>query len=296
MEIITYTSTYTGVFNYDRFKDIKELFKSLDLSDNTIKDYIYRLNKFKDFINDNGLSEDILLKYKRFLKYSNFSTSTRNKYLITAKIFLNELKKNSQIKINTDIKLFRQDKKHKRTGLNSEEVKKIIEHLHTTQDTRLKALVSLLLYQGLRQIEIIRLNSEDLDLTTGTARIQGKGQDDKEIIYLHQETIKNLQEYIKQYKITSGALFRNNRGQRLTTRGLRFIVKEIFKQAGINKGLHGFRHFFTTELIKAYNGNIFEVMKYTRHRNIETLQVYNDNLNTLNNIQVFYDTFKDYQF
>jgi len=65
----------------------------------------------------------------------------------------------------------------------------------------------LLALQGLRQIEAVRLNVEDLDLVNGLAWIQGK--DDKELIHLHPETVRGLRNYIREVKIGSGVLFKS---------------------------------------------------------------------------------------
>lgn len=47
-----------------------------------------------------------------------------------------------------------------------------------------RVLFCLLALQGMRQIEIIRLNIEDISLVHKKAFVQGKGSDDKESIYL----------------------------------------------------------------------------------------------------------------
>ncbi len=107
---------------------------------------------------------------------------------------------NRQLLIPTDItqniKSFKQSKKHKRDGLNEEEINLLVEKLNNIQSNprsiRLKAILSLLILQGLRECEITRLNVADIDLVNSTAFICGKGQDDKELIYLHPEATKAL--------------------------------------------------------------------------------------------------------
>jgi len=66
----------------------------------------------------------------------------------------------------------------------------------TTINLRLKAILSLLIFQGLRQIEITRLNVSDIDLKNKTANILGKGRDDKELVHLHSIAVKVLKEYL----------------------------------------------------------------------------------------------------
>ena len=61
------------------------------------------------------------------------------------------------------IKGFNQSQKHKKFGLKSDEVFKICEHMQGSSDLRLKAILSLLIYQGLRLVELTRIDVEDFD-------------------------------------------------------------------------------------------------------------------------------------
>ena len=79
---------------------------------------------------------------------------------------------------------------------------------------------------------------------------------------------------------------------RLTTRGVRLIVKEFLSELHIEKSTHGFRHYFTSTLIRAYKGDLLEVARYTRHRSLEMLQVYNDNINRQADLPRYYQTFE----
>jgi site-specific recombinase XerD len=190
--------------------------------------------------------------------------ATKNKYLITAKIFLKELNRRRllSVDITQNIKSFSQSKKHKKEGLNDQEIKKLIFALkelpNIPHNTRIKAMISLLALQGLRQIEIIRLDVKDIDLTRKTALIEGKGRDDKEIIYLHPEAARHIKRYLKANNLKDGALFvsnsNNSRNARITTRGLRMIIKNVLKDLNIEKSVHGFRHYFTTTLLKKLPG------------------------------------------
>ena len=84
----------------------------------------------------------------------------------------------------------------------------------------------------------------------------------------------------------------NNKNGRLTTKSIRSIVKSVFKTLRINKSTHGFRHYYTTRLIQSFKGDLIKVAKYTRHRNIEMLQVYNDEINTKADKTRFHKAFK----
>ena len=285
----------------------EKVFDLLDVSEATRQDYKYRIGLFLDFTSERGFNRNSFLDFKRALaERTDFAVSTKNKYLATAKIFLKEANRQGALPadITQNIKTFSQSKKHKRDGLNDEEMSKLTEAVKvlpdTPQNARLKATLSLLVFQGLRQVEITRLDVRDIDFISKTAFIQGKGQDDKEPINLHPEAVRALQGYLKGNRIADGALFtsqsNNSKNKRLTTRAIRDIVKETLNALGIEKTTHGFRHYFTTTLIKVYKGDLLEVAQYTRHKSLEMLQVYNDNINRKADLPRFYRAFNGVRF
>ena len=297
----------TEIINQWDYEKAWSIFKFLDVNEETRKDYQYRIGHFLNFISDEGLHQDSFLEYKKYLKLrTDYTVSTKNKYLITAKVFLKELNRRGILPadITQNIKSFSQSKKHKKEGLNDQEIEKLAYALkelpNRPHHTRIKAIISLLALQGLRQVEITRLEVKDIDLIRKTALIKGKGRDDKEIIYLHPETVRQIKKYLKTNNIKDGALFvsksNNSRNARITTRGLRMIIRKILGELKIDKGIHGFRHYFTTTLLKNYQGDLLRVAQYTRHRSLEMLQVYNDNIELENDLPKYYKTFKGVKF
>lgn len=282
--------------------DPRLVFDKLDIKESTSSDYKARIGLFIEFIKINQLNGYSLLSFKRYLSYrTDMSVSTKNKYFIVAKIFLEELARQGMIPdITQNIKGFQNIKKHKKDGFNDEDINIISGWLYgippTPRKIRIKAILSLLIYQGLRQIEITRLDVSDIDLKRGVAFIQAKGKDDKEIINLHPKTVNALESYIKTTKIASGPLFQsqsnNSKNQRLTTRAVRGIVRDVLTGLGIDKSVHGFRHYFTTKLIKHYKGDLLKVQTYTRHNSVEMLQVYNDEINLEADLPNFYKVFE----
>lgn len=281
---------------------VDAVFDNLDVRQSTIKDYKYRIPLFLDFVQKNGFHRNTLLEFKRTLTTrTDLAVSTKNKFLITAKIFLRELARLGTVPdITQNIKTFSQNHKHKKDGICDQEMQRIVERLHqlppTPQTARLRAMVALLALQGLRQIEVVRLDVGNVDLVANTAMVQGKGDDDKELVYLHPETTKALTDYLKSNKVADGALFfsqsNSSRNHRLTTRAIRNIVGQTLTDLGIEKTTHGFRHYFTSTLLKTYKGDLLEVARYTRHKTLEMLTVYNDNIKQKADLPRFYGAFE----
>jgi integrase/recombinase XerC len=160
---------------------------------------------------------------------------------------------------------------------------------------RLRAILSLLALQGLRQIEVVRLNVEDYDSNSGLLFVQGKGSDDKEPVVLNPQCVLQINMYINSLGIKSGPLFYSFSNycnhHRLSTKSVRNIIDECLQKLDITNSTHGFRHFFVTKLIKSYRGNIVEVAEFSRHKSLDMLQVYNDNIRRDENKPKFYETF-----
>ncbi len=265
----------------------ENIFDGLDVSETTRKDYSARVGLFISYVQQHGFSQHSCTAFKRYLQgRTDYTISTKNKYLATARVFLKELNRRGMLPFDVtyNVRQFRQSKKHKRDGLTDDQVHLLgvkIKYLPPTlRNLRLKTMYSLLAFQGLRQIEIVRLNVEDIDLVRNLAFVHGKGSDDKEPIYLAPATQKALRAYLEAYKATSGALFSslgNRKTERLSTKTIQREFYVQFKELAYNKTVHGFRHFYVTELLKSMS--MQDVRKFSRHRSLEMLMVYDDETN-----------------
>lgn len=282
----------------------RTIFDSLDISEDTKQDYLSRLPTFIGFVHRNGITRDLLLDYKKELRSrTDLSISTKNKQLAVARITLRELYRRGVISVDLSqgVKSFEQSNRHRVNGLTDDEVGRLCDYLRDADDSfsiiRLRAVVALLLFQGLRTIEICRLDVSDIDLVNSTILVAGKGRDEKELIHTHPETSKALTAYLKRSQIKHGEAFYSllgkRRYERLTTRGLRLIVTKLFEQLGINRNVHGCRHWYVTRLVQEYKSDLTRVAKYTRHRSLETLNVYNDSILTKADLPKYYAVFED---
>lgn len=119
----------------------EKIFDLLDVSETTRQDYKYRIGLFLEFTHKNGININSYLDFKRYLtSRTDLTVSTKNKYLATAKIFLKELNRQGVLPadITQNVKTFSQNKKHKRDGLNDEEITKLAENMRQTYQHRQK--------------------------------------------------------------------------------------------------------------------------------------------------------------
>ena len=278
------------------------IFESLDIAESSRQDYKSRIWMFLEFIQEHPFNQNSFLEFKRYLAARNdIAIATKSKYLTVARVFLKELNKQGIIPadVTQNVKSFQQTKKHKKFGLNQEEVNLLLTEIDQLPESfgnvRLRAIISLLVFQGLRQIEVTRLDVEDVSLGQMTALIHGKGRDDKEPIDLHPRSVEAIKHYMMFCKVRSGPLFvsnsNNNQSGRLSTKSIRNIVTAFLKNLNLRNSTHGFRHYFTTKLIELFSNDLLTVAKFTRHKSVETLQVYNDNISRKNNLPKYYEAF-----
>ena len=288
------------------FERAASIFDALDVAESTRAEYKWRISGFLHFLDGQPLAVHSFLEYKRYLgSRTDLGISTKNKYLVAARVFLKELTRRGLLPmdITLNIRFFQQSKKHKQEGLNDQEIGELAAWLRELEPTpanaRLKAIVCLLALQGLRQVEVCRLDVADLDLVAKTALVRGKGRDDKEPVDLTPQTVEVLKDYLKIARVADGPLFpswhHNPRYTRLTPRAVRLLIRQALDGLGIDKTTHGFRHYFTTKLLSAYKGDLLEAQQYTRHSGLEMLRVYDDRRKQQADLPRFYGAFEGVQ-
>ncbi len=147
------------------------------------------------------------------------------------------------------------------------------------EDYRDRAIFELIFSTGIRVAELVNLNIDQFKYFTGEIKITGKGS--KERIVLYGEKCK---EYLLDYlKIRDTffvnkkeiALFLNHNGQRLTDRGVRFVLDKRIEEIALKKKIspHSLRHSFATCLIR--NGaDIRSIQILLGHSSLSTTQIY----------------------
>jgi site-specific recombinase XerD len=132
----------------------------------------------------------------------------------------------------------------------------------------------------------VSLDLHDVDLKNRTARVLGKGQKERNL-FLGAAAVEALRAYMGLRTFHSRppaagsvadagrALFINQRGGRVTDRGVRFILGEYLSRANLGKRVtpHTFRHSFATHLLDR-GADIRAVQELLGHASLSTTQVY----------------------
>ena len=149
-----------------------------------------------------------------------------------------------------------------------------------------RAVLETLYSTGCRISELVSLDLADVDLKNRTARVMGKGSKERNL-FLGEAAVQALREYMGRRPFharpaaqpgaedSTRALFINQRGGRVTDRGVRFILGEYLARANLGKHVtpHTFRHSFATHLLDR-GADIRAVQELLGHASLSTTQVY----------------------
>jgi integrase/recombinase XerD len=259
------------------------------LSSNTVAAYQRDLAKFNVFAQKRKLSlesvsRDDLVDFLASLYREKLESRTVARELVTLRNFF----RFSQIQelIATDPSLNLESPKIRRTlpgYLRLEEVERLLEQpdSKTPLGVRDRAMLEVLYSTGLRVSELIGLRVNDLDTKVGCIRCIGKG-DKERIVPAGRKALGLVEKYLRDARpkllgkrVSTQALFVNNRGGSITRVGVWKILSAYGRRAGLRVALapHMLRHSFATHLLER-GADLRSVQLMLGHADISTTQIY----------------------
>ena len=255
----------------------------------SLKTYKNTIRCMFQYFQSKGISQPTRQDIKNWLEFlkSKYKPSTCNLYLSSCKLFFRFLaQENLYPNIADNIKGCKIGHDHKKEALDINQSRLLIDSIHgkTLKAMRDKAIISLMLSAGLRTVEVIRANIEDLRIVDGDVYLYvlGKGRDEKERVLVAAQVLENIKIYLNERGVKDGKapLFASastrNFGERLTTASVSRIVKLQLIEAGLkNEYLtaHSLRHTCATQAL--LNGeSLANVQMILRHQNISTTMIY----------------------
>lgn len=287
-------TTALQAYSYDQI--IETFLSSVDLKPRTLDSYRKGLRYFFAWTKDHGIVQprrSDIKAYKDSLMDS-YKVSTVAAYLAAVRCFFRWISRETgrpELNIADGIHAPKQTKTHKKDALTLDQAKHVLEVMpcHTLSDKRNRAIVTLMIHNALRDIEITRLNIKDLYTTNEGAFIDvwGKGRDaaDK-TLKVAPSAYDAIEQYLKARESQDGqlkdtaplfvSLSRRDYGQRLNPRTVSRIGKEALKAAGYDSPrltAHSFRHTAVTLLLQN-GGSLYDAQLLARHENPATTQIY----------------------
>ncbi|NLM26100.1 MAG: tyrosine recombinase XerC [Firmicutes bacterium] len=151
--------------------------------------------------------------------------------------------------------------------------------LNAPLDLRNKAIFELLYSTGIRLTELVNLDVEDIQSSFDFIRVFGKGRKER-IVPVGEYALKAIDDYLtkarpKLAKAGQTALFVNNKGTRLTQRGVQYLVRRQIEKVSLKKDIspHTLRHSFATHLLDA-GADLRTVQELLGHASLSSTQIY----------------------
>lgn len=243
----------------------KQLSKS-DLAKNTVTSYVwtvkYFLAHYKEFNRKN------LLAYKGYLM-ENFKPQTVNLRLQGINKYLEFIKKDKQKMKFVKV----QQKNFLENVISNEDYKFLKTQLKADGYMEWYFVVWFMAATGARVSELLQIKAEHV--VVGHLDIYSKGGKLRRL-YIP----KNLQGEAKQWLadrgVSSGYIFLNRYGERITTRGISIQLKHFADKYGLNREVvypHSFRHRFAKNFLDKFN-DLALLADLMGHESIETTRIY----------------------
>jgi len=142
-----------------------------------------------------------------------------------------------------------------------------------------RCMFELIYSSGIRVSEAAGLNLLDIDIENGVAKVKGKGNKERLVLF-GQEASAQLKQYISftRPKLAgkvnrSNALFLSRNGKRISRKGIWKNYMKYATIAGTSSKIHTLRHSFATGLLEG-GADLRSVQELLGHADLTTTQIY----------------------
>ena len=231
-----------------------------------------------------------VLEYKDHLQMQSLSSLTISSYITAVRKFYEwaEAEK-AYPNIARGIKTPRRKQAFKKQHLTDNKSGELLAHFENLS-LRDYAIVNLILRTGLRTIEVVRANIEDITFKgeRRVLKVWGKGHSEKDdFVVLSDKAFIPIKNYLAAARKGAKAgepLFtstsHNNFGGRLTTKTISAMCKDGLKAIGLDGKeytAHSLRHTTAVAILK-HGGQITDVQSVLRHTSPVTSQIYTESV------------------
>ncbi len=277
--------------NINNYLDYCKSQKRLD--EKTLKAYHIDLNQFSDKIIISSINEINISILENYISFLNniYKPKTVKRKLATIKAFFHYLEYKNIIQYNPFNKMITQFREPiilpKVIPLKTIEyfLSIIYNQMHYA-DTAFKkknalrdaAISEILFSTGMRISELCSIKPHDINLSTGTILIYGKGNKERRINIGNEQVISILKEYRSEFSSEinmCGHFFANQYGRMLNDQAVRRMINKYCSLASIDLHItpHMFRHTFATSLLDA-DVDIRYIQEMLGHSSINITQIY----------------------
>ena len=271
----------------------------LNMSENTVKSYIFDVNLFMNFLEKEGIDlksvdKNVIRNWMTGrLEHTTYRGNLEGERSLARRIcslkkYFKFLLNKKYISENSFISITSPKKRIKNPDvLYAKQVAELLKANRERTDElarRDQALLEIMYCSGLRCSEVTGLTITQIDFHNRTILIKGKGGKERVVPFSENckeyllDYAKNLRKKLEQLAgERTNYFFLNSKGKKLTNRGLEYIIESISKKAGLSLGFslhpHVLRHSFATNLLE--NGaDLRVIQELLGHSSINTTQIY----------------------
>ena len=263
---------------------------SQDVAPSSRATYLRTVRQFFRWVREQALPLSVLtrvevLRYREDLLASGMSSLSVGAYLTSVRRFF-AWAEGEKIypNIARDVKGPKRKQQFRKQALTAAKAKEVLSY-QDGQGLRDHAMLNLLLRTGLRTIEVIRANVEDITYKAGTRvlLVHGKGRSERDAFVILTDTAyQPIADYLAtRGKVKAGEpLFtshsNNSKGGRLSTRTVSGIAKQSLRSVGLDSKeytAHSLRHTTAVTIMRA-GGSIEDAQHVLRHSSPATTQIY----------------------
>lgn len=237
-----------------------------NLSHSTITSYVRTVGYFLDKYS--RINKRSLLDYKAFL-IDNSSVRTVNQRIQAINKYLEHIHKD-KLKLKS-VKV--QQKNYLENVISNADYVYLKKKLKSEGREKWYFVVWFLGATGARVSELLKIKVEDVQV--GYLDVYTKGGKIRRL-YIPQKLREEALSWMASQNRSSGYLFLNRFGNRITTRGIAMQLKHFAEEYGIKEEVvypHSFRHRFAKNFLAKHN-NIALLADLLGHESIETTRIY----------------------
>ncbi len=259
-----------------------------DASAHTLRNYRSDLVQFRDFLQSPQSGSPSRLKeidrltirgYMAALQERGVGKRSLSRKVSALRSFFRYLRREGLLEENPARQVWLpRSEKRLPSFLTREEIGELLAAPDTSTllGLRDRAILETLYSTGMRVGALVAMNRSDVDLIGDLARVREKGKKER-LCPLGTYAVRALRDYQKSFpeNDSSGPLFVNRSGGRLSAASVRKLLEKYIERAAIKKKItpHALRHSFATHLLNA-GADLRAVQELLGHESLSTTQIY----------------------